>query len=107
MSLPVVVMPRAEHDLRESTAWWAENRSTELAGRWWDGILEAIQSLSTDSHRYPPARENANHPYELRELHFGLASRPTHRVLFTIRPDKIIVVAVRHVAQQDVPPEDL
>ena len=107
MNLDVVVMPRAERDLRESTKWWAENRSPVQAGRWWDGILEAMETLSENPQRCPLARENEKHPYELRELPFGLGSRPTHRVLFTIRPEKVVVVAVRHAAQQDFEPADL
>ena len=101
MSLDVIVMPRAERDLRESTKWWTENRSSEQATRWWDGILEAIETLSKNPQRCPLARENNKYPYELREMHYGAGSRPTHRVLFTIRLDKVVVVSVRHAAQQD------
>lgn len=32
MSLDVVVMPRAESDLRRSMEWWAKNRDAEQAG---------------------------------------------------------------------------
>ena len=106
MSLDVVVMPRAESDLRQSTEWWANNRDAEQAGRWWYGILEKIESLAENPERCPLARENPKHPCELRELHFGLGSRTTHRILFTIRPDKVVVVAVRHAAQDDWNPND-
>ncbi|REJ67483.1 MAG: type II toxin-antitoxin system RelE/ParE family toxin [Planctomycetota bacterium] len=101
MSLSVVVMPRAEADLREIANWWATNRSSEQAGRWLDGILEAIGSLSENPDRRPRAREDRRHRYELRELHFGLGSRATHRVIFTIRPEKVVVLTVRHLAQDD------
>ena len=106
MSLDVIVTPRAEDDLRQSTQWWAENRDPEQAGRWWYGILEKIESLAENPDRCPLARENPKHPHELRELHFGLGSRPTHRILFTIRPDRVVIVAVRHAAQDDWNPED-
>ncbi len=101
MSFEIFVMPRAEADLRKSTRWWAENRSLEQATRWWDGIFAAIQTLRTESGRCPLARENRKHPYEIRELHFGLAARPTHRVLFTLRDNTVVILTVRHVAQDD------
>ena len=106
MSLDVLVMPRAEKDLRQSTQWWTEHRDAEQASRWWYGILEKIETLAEHPDRWPLARENSKHPYELRELHFGLGSRPTHRILFTIRPDSVAVVAVRHVAQDDWNPDE-
>lgn len=104
MSLHVVVMPRAE---RESTKWWTENRSPEQATRWWDGILKAIETLGENPHRCPLARENNKHPCELRELHYGVRSRSTHRVLFTIRSDKVVVITVQHASQQDFEPDEL
>lgn len=107
MSLSVIIMPRAEKDLRQSTSWWARNRSVEQAGRWWDGILAAIESLAKNPRRCPLARENHQHPYELREHHFGLGSRPTHRILYTIRPDAVVILTVRHASRRDVSPEDL
>jgi hypothetical protein len=57
--------------------------------------------------RCPLACENHKSDDELRELHFGLATRPTHRIIFVIDPDAVRVLAIRHVAQDDVAPEDL
>ena len=106
MSLPVVIEPRAKQDLRHAAAWWAENRSAEQAARWYDGFVEAIQSLGENPLRWPFARENGEFPHELRELHFGLGRPPTHRAVFTVRGEAVIVLAVRHAAQRDVAPED-
>jgi plasmid stabilization system protein ParE len=102
--IDVVVLPRAEEELNQSADWWSENRSPEQASRWWDGILQLIESLCENPLRFPIARENSKHPYELREMHFGLGAHPTHRVLFTTRPNQVVVVSVRHVAQDDFEP---
>jgi len=107
MSLPVLLTAGAHDDLRRNARWWAENRSAEQAGRWYDGLLRRIDSLAKDPQRCPVAPENHKFPYELRELHYGIGSRPTHRALFTIRPDAVIVLAIRHGAQRDIAPEDL
>ena len=107
MSLPVLIQPQAKQDLLAAAAWWAEHRSAEQAARWYDGFLEAIESLSDDPARHPLAPENGKFPYELRELHFGLGPRTTHRAVFTIRSEAVVVLAVRHAAQRDIVPEDL
>ena len=46
-------------------------------------------------------------PFEVRQMTYGLGSRPTHRALFVIRPDMVYVIAIRHLAQRAVSPDDL
>lgn len=101
MSVPVIIEPQAKADLRHAVKWWSENRSEEQALRWYDGICDAIDTLANHPQRCGLARENLKSGDELRELHFGLGSRPTHRVIFVIDPDAVRVLAVRHVAQDD------
>ena len=55
----------------------------------------------------PLARENGQFPGELRELHYGVGSRPTHRAVFAIRPDIILVYTIRHAAQDDWRPDEV
>lgn len=50
----------------------AIHRSHEQAGRWYDGFVRAIGSLSENPQRCPLARENASVPMEIRELRYGL-----------------------------------
>lgn len=107
MKYPVFVHPRVEEFLDSNAKWWTENRSVEQAERWYDGIVAAIRSLSKNPERFPLAQENDEFPYEVRALPFGLSTRPTHRVLYTIRPDRVYVFCIRHVAQKPLSPEDL
>ena len=107
MSLPVLVMPEAERNLLETAEWWARNRSLAQAERWYDGFVIALERLGDHADEYSLARENHRFPYELRELHFGIGSHATHRALFVIRSDVVVVVAIRHAAQRDVTPDDL
>ena len=49
----------------------------------------------------------ANFPFALRQITFGLGNKPTHRVVFEIRGDTVYVLAVRHLAQADITPNDV
>ena len=101
MMVPVGVTDRAEAEWDAVYQWWAENRSAEQAVRWYNGIADAIEALADRPAQWPLARENSRTPYELRERHFGLGRQPTHRILFTIRPELVLIVSIRHVAQHD------
>ena len=81
--------------------WWAENGDADQALRWHEGILSAIETLADNPDRCVLARENHKSDLELRELHYGVSSPPTHRVIFVIDPDAARVLAIRHVAQRD------
>lgn len=52
--------------------------------------------------RFTKAREADFFKNDLREARFGVTpKRPTHRLLFTIRGDEVLIVALRHHAQDD------
>ena len=107
MTLPVIIQPQAEADLHRNVQWWAEHHDVEQAFRWYDGIHAAIATLAENPDRFVLARENAKSDQELRELHFGLGSRPTHRVIYVVDEDAVRVLAVRHGAQEDSQAADL
>jgi len=73
---------------------WAPVTRPNLAsgGMRIDGLARAAQELSDE---------------ELRELHFGVGSRATHRVIYVVDDDAVRVLAVRHAAQEDAEPEEL
>ncbi len=103
----VVLTDQAHRDLLQACTWWAENRSAEQAERWYDGFAKAILSLATDPERRPLAPESQDLPYEIRQLNYGLGRRPTHRAVFTIRPNMVLILRVRHLAQKPLSPEDV
>jgi plasmid stabilization system protein ParE len=103
----VIISIRAEREIQESALWWATNRSAEQASRWLHGLDQKLQSLAEAPTRWPLAAENGQFAYELRELHFGIGRHPTHRAVFTIAEDLVLVLTVRHTAQDELRPEDL
>jgi plasmid stabilization system protein ParE len=104
---PVVSSAKANAEVLAAVTWWAEHRSAEQAKRWLRGILRAIEGLSANPTQHPVAAESDNLPFEVRELFFGLGRRPSHRVLFRIRADCILILSVRHVSQEPLGPDDL
>jgi plasmid stabilization system protein ParE len=103
----VVFTRRAERELEGAADWWATHRSPSQAARWYAGFSESLASLSENPERCTVAPENDRFAYEIRELYFGLGSGPTHRAVFTIRGDMVLVLTIRHGAQADLTEADL
>ena len=103
----VVFTQQASRELDEASDWWAENRDRNQAGRWYAGFSDRIAALSEHPERSSFADENDDFPSEIRQLNFGLSSRPTHRAVYTIVDDSAIVLTVRHTAQGRITPEDI
>lgn len=102
MSHEVLLTLRASEEAQSIHDWWAKHRSQEQADRWYEACWRSILSLEQDPERCALARENGRLSYELRQLNFGLGSRPTHRIVFTMRHDRVVVLRVRHLAQGDI-----
>lgn len=109
MNYQVFITSRARQQLTESALWWAEHRDLEQAVRWLDGFETAIARLQSKPERHSLARENDFYdlPYPVRQLVYGVGKKPTHRAVFEIRNDIVYVIAVRHLAQDDIPSEEL
>lgn len=107
MTYRVVFTQRASDEMDAAARWWAEHRSAQQAARWYAGFSEAIFSLTEFPERCSLARENGRFPYEIRELNFGLGSHPTHRAVFTVRPDVVLILTIRHSAQEDLGEDEL
>ena len=107
MTYLVMLTDRAHVEMEAAFSWWAEHRSQAQAAQWYNAFADAIESLANDPDRCPISRENNQFPYEIRDLYFGIGRRRTHRAVFTIRKDLVLVLAIRHLAQQDLSPDDL
>ncbi|MDA1229360.1 MAG: type II toxin-antitoxin system RelE/ParE family toxin [Planctomycetota bacterium] len=101
------MLPRAIAELRSIVLWWSDHHSTEQAGRWLIGMEAAIAGHSNDSDPHRQAFEADSFPFEVRELHFGIKRRKTHRVVFAIRDDVVRVYSIRHLAQDTLTADDL
>jgi plasmid stabilization system protein ParE len=102
MTYDVIIASRAEQEAQANHDWWAKNRSAEQAAHWYDEFLSAALSLEENPDRCALAAESSRFPYEIRQLNFGLSGKRTHRIVFTIRPNTVVVLRVRHLAQEDI-----
>ena len=107
MPLPVFLTARAQRDVEEAYEWWATHRSAEQARRWRDKCVEAIDSLPNKYSQCRLSPESNDSPIELRQFIFGLSRRPTHRAVFTVRPEMILVLRIQHLAQDNLTLEEL
>ena len=102
----VILTKRAQDELDGAHKWWAENRSVEQANRWYAGFVEKMLTLERDPERCPLAPESEFFPYAVRQLNYGLGRRPTHRALYTVRRDRVVILRMRHLAQRPITNED-
>ncbi len=106
MTFQVLVSPRAVSQVRQSSSWWARNRSLFQAQQWLQSFRAALNSLSHDPLRWPVATESDDLPIELREMLFGIGRRKTHRIVFEVDGDRVLVHAIRHLSQDKLSPDD-
>jgi len=109
MSCRVFITSKAKLQLVDCARWWSEHRSADQAAHWLDGFEEAIALLRENPEQHGLARENNFYelPDPVRQLLYGVGNRPTHRAVFEIRGETVYVVAIRHLAQDDLASEEL
>lgn len=85
--------------------------SAESVEAWYNGCIDAINSLANHAERCQIAHESAKLGVELRQLLYR-RHRSVYRILFVIRENACRVVCVRHAARRsltrkELPPEDI
>jgi toxin ParE1/3/4 len=104
MSFYVTIARKAAREIEGQYSWLAE-RSKAIALRWQNSLLEAIESLERNPERCPEAPE-AEWYKGVRQLLHG--KRPhIYRILFEIRKPTVVVLRVRHGAQDLLGPGEL
>ncbi len=107
MTYELNVTGPAKKDIRDCHDWWSENRSEQQADRWLIAIDRAIWSLRSEATRCNLAIEPDLRTAGIRQLTVGLGRRPSHRILFAIEGETVIVYRVRSLAQAAIDIDDL
>lgn len=103
MNFRVRATRRYESDLLSTIVWIArvQGRPQE-AQAWLEALEDAVDSLGRLPQRCPLAPESGARGREIRQLLFF-----SHRVLFTILPQEVVVLQVRHASREPARPEEL
>lgn len=105
MSFDVQLTEMAAAEIRRGYSWLAE-RSLAAANRWRDSILAAVDSLAENPDRCPLAPEDEWYAGTLRQLLHG-KRRSVYRILFEMRNQVVVILRVRHAAQDLLDADDL
>jgi plasmid stabilization system protein ParE len=100
MSYRIIVLPGAEADMADAVDWIAEH-SPIAAGRWLEGIRQAMSTLSEMPSRRPVAEDDFGSEVIMRQLFYG-RRRNRYGILFTVKGDTVQILCVRHGARAPV-----
>lgn len=101
----LIIQPPALDDLDEAYQWIRE-QAPEAAVRWFNGFVEALNTLTTFPDRCGRAPENDAVEAEVSQLLYGRRSG-VYRALFTITGQDVRVLHIRHAARQTMTAEEL
>ena len=102
MTYRVETTDEADADAERAYRWIA-NQAPERAPDWYNGLLDAIDSLKEQPMRCPLAPEDYVFQAEIRQCLYGKRSG-IYRVLFMIRDDTVYVLRILHGARQSLEP---
>jgi plasmid stabilization system protein ParE len=75
--------------------WLLAQEAGDAGLRWFRKLKESIDSLAEMPERCMLAPENAEFPFEVRQLLYGHKPHQ-YRVLFTIEAETVVVLHIRH-----------
>jgi plasmid stabilization system protein ParE len=95
MAFRVEQTERARQDLDAVLEWLLAHEAGDAGLRWFRRMREAILSLSEFPLRCSLAPENAEFPFEVRQLIFGKKPHQ-YRILFSVADGPVTVLHIRH-----------
>lgn len=102
----VTITKPADDDIQSNYEWWRENRSKAQAEKWYDQIFKKLATLSHMPHRCPRSPESNKTGRSIHQMLFG-TGRPTHRIVFVIKDQMVVVLRVRGLSQDALESNDL
>jgi plasmid stabilization system protein ParE len=95
MGFRVKQAEQADYDLDVILEWLLAQEAGDAGLRWFRKLKESIDSLAEMPERCMLAPENAEFPFEVRQLLYGHKPHQ-YRVLFTIEAETVVVLHIRH-----------
>lgn len=97
---------KAEQDIAERLAWFADQHAAVAGGRWFGKLMKSVATLESMPQRCAIIGEAADLDREVRELRFG-RRRNVYRVIFEIQGSIVIVLRLRNASQDQLTHDDL
>jgi plasmid stabilization system protein ParE len=94
----VEISPQALADV-EAAVEYIRARAPESVARWYDRLMERVESLAVRPNRCPLASEAEKLGIPLRQLLFG-KRRGVYRILFTVEGRIVRIHSIRHAARR-------
>ena len=101
----VIIQPPAIDDL-DGAYQWIHDQSPQNSTKWFNGLVDAIQSREFNPQRRGLAAENDAVEPEIRQLLYGKRWN-VYRALFSIRGNEVQVLHIRHAARRAMSREEL
>jgi plasmid stabilization system protein ParE len=98
----VVLSKTAVTELEDARRWWTDNRSEDQANTWYNGFVKRMELLRKDPERFGFAPEIQKLHVPIRQLAYGLGRHPTHRAIYIVRANRVTILRVRHLAQDEI-----
>ena len=97
----VVVEATAMEELESAYRWIAQN-APEDAVRWYNRLMDELETLQIFPMRCPKAPEATSFDRDIRQMIYG-----NYRVLFTLEQHTVHIIHVRHAARLPIrPPQE-
>ena len=103
MTYSVKLSARARRELQSITDYLAQ-RNQSAADRWNRGIVLAMRSLADQPQRFALAMESDAFPFQIHQLLYG--RKRNYRVVYTIQGNAVVVLTIRHAAQDNLDPSE-
>ena len=97
-------------DFRARYRWKQESESAIAAEIWADALRAALAALAASP--FPEAHALTQESDRLpagpyRAKTFGVGKKPTHRIVFRVAANELQLVALRHLAQEDLTADEV
>lgn len=90
----------------EAAFLWLQKRTRQYSVEWFNGVLDALQSLEHLPNRCAVAPESRHFQEKIHQLLYG--KRPhVYRVLFVIRQSTVYILHIRHGARREMGADEL
>ena len=106
MKYEVILTDGAQLQFDEACAWY-DQHAPQVANDWYNGFVDALILLEENPEGFSLARENDAFPIVIRQLLYGFRKKKTHRAVFSVHGNRVVIRAIRHLAQRDLQDDDL